>query len=401
MKSIDIYLVISSGNIQLADAVGRLTNDKPSIYRGQRTELHLHPLHSDGTNYTVSELEEISQWEFVIDDDWITSDTPMIRVLSGISLSEDAAGAVIIIPLDSTNSLELVNALGSNANITVGAELTGFANGETSPYLIYQFSIQINNRRSDAGTGTPTNVPDGSISAIQIYALLANPGVYQFSVDTSSWHTAQTDADRYFRWSWDGVNYGAAMKIPAAPEPFEKTFDSATDDAELSWDAETTTEATIIHGLNLQAPSVVVRNNNSLLLESPVVKYVDANTIKLTFGETPTDELYVCIGYGSGNVATPGIVELSGAAVTVDGSLSDRFKFDPDATASTVSFANFSEGGEARLTIINGGTYVSFPAGIVWRTSADETQPPALQADGTDVIEFLWVTDTEVWGYLI
>lgn len=182
MKSIDIYLVISSGNIQLADAVGRLTNDKPALYRGQRTELHLHPLNSDGTNYTASDLAEITQWEFVIDNDWITSDTPMIRVISNITVTEDANGAIIAVPLDSTNTQELIDALGNNASVTVGAELTGFTEGVISPDLIYQFSIQVNNRRSDAGTGTPTEVPDGQYNAIQIDSMLG------FKSDTSHNH---------------------------------------------------------------------------------------------------------------------------------------------------------------------------------------------------------------------
>jgi Collagen triple helix repeat (20 copies) len=236
MKSIDIHLVISSGNVQLADAIGRLTNDKPSIYRGQRTELHLHPIHAGGSNYALAEFDDMSQWEFVIDNDWITSDTPLIRVISGISVTEDAAGAVIVVPLNETNTQELIDVLGNDANVSLGAELTGFAAGQTLPEVIYQFNVQVNNRRSDAGTGTPTEVPDGSYTSIQIDALLANPGVYQYSIDGATlWHDTQADEDRYCRWSWDGSNYGAAVKMAGGVKAYIYTaYASANDGTDFS-----------------------------------------------------------------------------------------------------------------------------------------------------------------------
>ena len=215
MKSIDIHLVISTGNVQVADAIGRLTSDKPSIYRGQQTELHLHPIHAESGNYALSELSDLTQWEFVLDNDWVSSDTPLIRVNSGIYVTEDDAGAVIVVPLNETNTLELIDVLADNARIVLGAELIGIAAGGTSPEVIYQFDMQVNNRRTDSGTGTPTNVSDGNYTSVQIDALLANPGSFQFSVDgATGWHATQAEADCYYRWSWDGSNYGDAIQLP-------------------------------------------------------------------------------------------------------------------------------------------------------------------------------------------
>ncbi len=235
MKSIDIHLVISTGNVQVADAIGRLTSDKPSIYRGQQTELHLHPIHAESGNYALSELSDLTQWEFVLDNDWVSSDTPLIRVDSGIYVTEDDAGAVIVIPLDETNTLELIDVLADNARIVLGAELIGIAAGETSPEVIYQFDMQVKNRRTDSGTGTPTNVPDGNYSSVQIDALLANPGSFQFSIDgATNWHETQASNDYYYRWSWDGENFGDAIQLPDGVTSYTY-FAYASDNTGTGW----------------------------------------------------------------------------------------------------------------------------------------------------------------------
>jgi hypothetical protein len=114
---------------------------------------------------------DYASWDFVMSDDWDTATNPQIRVSSGITVDEDG---LIHIPLTDTNTEELIAALGTAESVTLGCELCGFATGETPPSFVLQWDISVRNRRSDAGTGTPTAVPDGSYNAAQIDALLAD-----------------------------------------------------------------------------------------------------------------------------------------------------------------------------------------------------------------------------------
>lgn len=167
--------------------------------------------------------------------------------------------------------------------------------------------------------------------------------------------------------------------------PFEKTFDNTTDDTELSWNAGKT-EATITHDLGQEAPEVTLKNVTTNLLEQATVEYTDSNTVVLHFGAAVTDSYYVSIGFGSGNVAAPDLVTLSGTTVTVNANDSDIFKFNPGGAASTVSFSNMQVGYPVTLEIQNGDTYVSFPVGIEWVTA--DGNAPALQAAGYDKLIF-------------
>lgn len=193
MQAIETYIRADNIVGKMVDAFNTTTNELPVITRGFRAELKLHLLGIDGD--PLSGLENYVAWDFVAADDWDTETPPQIRVIDGIS----AADGVVTIPLLDTNSEELIRSLGTQDSKKFGCELVGFGAGETAPEFILQFDIMVRNRRSDAGTGTPTPVEDGRLSAAQIYALMAANDQVMYSADGSNWHDAYAEGDLFLR----------------------------------------------------------------------------------------------------------------------------------------------------------------------------------------------------------
>ena len=172
MQQINISLRILDGvNASVVDEYNQLQNWTASIVRGMNAELVLKLFSSTTQDSAMAQADlDYASWDFVMCDDWDTATDPQIRVSSGITVDEDG---LIHIPLTDTNTEELIAALGTADSVTLGCELCGFATGETPPSFVLQWGISVRNRRSDAGTGTPTAVPDGSYNAAQVDALLA------------------------------------------------------------------------------------------------------------------------------------------------------------------------------------------------------------------------------------
>lgn len=201
MQKINIHLRVNDAKAILVDEYNQTlsTSNIPAITRGVKCDLVLVLLGSDGEPIPADQVKNLVAWDFVLADDWITSTTPQIRVCEGISVE----ASTITIPLSDTNTVELISYLGNNATKTLGAELAGFEPGETHPAFLIQFDLAVRNRRSDAGTGKPTEVPDGNLNAAQTYALLRSQPDFQFSVDGSEWHETQDVlTDRYFRFRY-------------------------------------------------------------------------------------------------------------------------------------------------------------------------------------------------------
>ena len=172
MQKINISLRILDGvNASVVDEYNQLQNWTASIVRGMNAELVLKLFSGTSQDSTMAQADlDYASWDFVMSDDWDTATDPQIRVSSGITVDEDG---LIHIPLTDTNTEELIAALGTAESVTLGCELCGFSAGETPPAFVLQWNISVRNRRSDAGTGTPTTVPDGSYNAAQVDALLA------------------------------------------------------------------------------------------------------------------------------------------------------------------------------------------------------------------------------------
>jgi len=172
MQKINISLRILDGvNASVVDEYNQLQNWTASIVRGMNAELVLKLFSGTSQDSAMAQADlNYASWYFVMSDDWDTTTEPQIRVSSGITVDEDG---LIHIPLTDTNTEELIATLGTSESVTLGCELCGFSAGETPPAFVLQWDISVRNRRSDAGTGTPTAVPDGSYNAAQVDALLA------------------------------------------------------------------------------------------------------------------------------------------------------------------------------------------------------------------------------------
>ena len=176
MQDIIIYLRAGDVLATLVDIYNQKIKTTPSITRGSQANLCLRILNSDATPWAAADLD-FASWDFVMASDWLSTTDPQIRVQSGITVAEVIVNEItyseICIPLTETNTAELITALGNNEKITLGAELAGFAVGESEPALLIQFNINVRNRRGTAGTGTPEPVGDGTYSSSQTDALLS------------------------------------------------------------------------------------------------------------------------------------------------------------------------------------------------------------------------------------
>lgn len=176
MQDIVIYLRADDVAAVVVDRYNQKLSTNPAITRGLKPRLCLRLIHADGTPFAAADLD-YAAWDFVLANDWDTATDPQIRVQDGITVAEvDVDGVTyseIRIPLTETNTAELITALGSSSDKTLGAELAGIPAGESDPGAIWQFNMSVRNRRGTAGTGTPEPVGDGTYSSSQVDALIA------------------------------------------------------------------------------------------------------------------------------------------------------------------------------------------------------------------------------------
>ncbi len=222
MQNINVYLRADSVSAKIVDSYNQIITDVPAIVRGVHSNLVLKLLNDDGS--AMSGLADFFNWEFILATDWLTTTPPQIRVNSGITVIDNE----IHIPLLETNTDELISALGNSETITIGAELTGFDSGETTPAFLIQFNMQIRNRRGDAGTGSPEPVDDGNYSATQIDALLSAGFEVEYSTDGEIW-TDDEDANYFrFRHAQIGGEWSPSVKLVVGPRGYRSTINVGT-----------------------------------------------------------------------------------------------------------------------------------------------------------------------------
>ncbi len=218
MQTITAYLRTDSVAAKPVDAFNQIVKDVPTITRGLRAMLILKLLDAEGV--PVDGLGGFVSWDFVMATDWIMTTPPQIRVNSGITVNENE----IRIPLTETNTEELIAALGNKDSMDIGAELAGFENGESVPGFLIQFDMKVRNRRSDAGSGSPTPVADGNYSAAQIDAILAR---YQSPVakssDLSDWSDSEPANEQVPTFDAETGRY--VPKTPRSPTIPDTTSD--------------------------------------------------------------------------------------------------------------------------------------------------------------------------------
>lgn len=175
MQNIIIYLRAGDVAATVVDEYNQTAKSSPTITRGIRAILGLRLMDAEGNPFAASALDYDS-WDFVLAHDWNTATPVQIRMQTDITVTEvtieDKTYSQINIPLNETNTEELVAVLGNNPSVKLGAELAGFETGEDDPAFLIQFDITVRNRRGTAGTDVPTPVLNGTYSIEQINDLL-------------------------------------------------------------------------------------------------------------------------------------------------------------------------------------------------------------------------------------
>ena len=194
MESITANLMINKLTATLVDDSKKATSTVPTVVRGMPSKLILKIFSFNGLPYPAAELAGKS-WELILANDWDTHTPPQV-VSSGITAEKNELHIVF----NELNTVELVNALGNQQSLTLGAELIGIESGQTTPAAVWQFGMAVRNRRSESGCGTPEPLPDKTLSAVQIHALLKAGLEIEFAeTPESGWHTAQAVDDRLIR----------------------------------------------------------------------------------------------------------------------------------------------------------------------------------------------------------
>lgn len=223
MQTITMFLRADSINAKTVDSFNQTISSLPAITRGMRVMLVLKLLDTDGN--PITNLTGYKSWDFVLANDWNTGSPPQIHVTEGIT----ATGNEIHIPLQETNTEELITALGNQAAMNIGAELAGFDAGQTDPGFLIQFDMQIRNRRGDSGTGTPVPVTDGNYSAPQIDAFLSAGFTVEYSEDCTEWSSEDAMFQRalFFRFRnamMPHSEWSPPVKLPLGPRGFRSTI---------------------------------------------------------------------------------------------------------------------------------------------------------------------------------
>jgi len=175
MQKIVIYLKAGDVVATVVDEFNQPAKTTPSITRGMRALLCLRLMDKEGTAFSAANLDYIG-WDFVLAHDWNIATPVQIRMQVDISITEvtvnEKVFSQINIPLNETNTDELIAVLGNSPSIKLGAELAGYESGEDDPGFLIQFDMSVRNRRGTGGTDTPTPVTNGTYSIAQINDLL-------------------------------------------------------------------------------------------------------------------------------------------------------------------------------------------------------------------------------------
>jgi hypothetical protein len=216
------------------DYVNARNESLPALVRGVETELQLRLFASpDGnTPYPIEQLKNITSWQWVMDKDFneateyiIVADHDKIKAESVTEVVNDTAYTYtqISIPLPNTNTVELDKWLGTEKSKPgLVAELVGYDASGSTVFVLQLENFTFRNRLT--GSGEPTDLPVEYLTEAQVRAVitgtLQHPFEFEFSADGSSWHSAQTADDKYYRQRISGINaeWSEAIKLLPGPQ---------------------------------------------------------------------------------------------------------------------------------------------------------------------------------------
>lgn len=209
MQTIAIYINAHDTLGIVRDYANARNMDVPSLTRDVSVLLKLRLFADDeiDTAYPIAQLQTITSWQFVMDDDFNKQSTPPIIadnaniVLSSVTDTindVERTYTQVAVPIPDMNSQELIELLGNNEQ-TDGliGELVGFDSNADKVFICQIKGFSVRNLVYD--TGTPTEVEPTYLNASQVRALIAAGMVLQFSADGTAWHDTQASTDAYWR----------------------------------------------------------------------------------------------------------------------------------------------------------------------------------------------------------
>jgi hypothetical protein len=247
MQDIIIYLRAGDVVATVVDEYNQTAKSFPSITRGMRANLCLRLLDTEGAPVPASDLGYHS-WDFVLAHDWNTDTPVQIRMQTDITVTEvtieDKTYSQINIPMNETNTVELIEVLGNSPSTKLGGELAGFETGEIDPGFLIQFDINVRNRRGTAGTDDPTPVLNGTYSIAQIDDLLAGKSDIDHTHPEKDWviedfvlSASDITAKQIILADTPSDKEALTLTIIGGPEQHEG-IDFTLNDATISWQGQ-------------------------------------------------------------------------------------------------------------------------------------------------------------------
>lgn len=185
MQTIRTILKISGGNSAITDTYGK-NAASPQIKIGIDYTLEL-DLRSDQTDemtgqllpYPFSELSSASSFYICMDADYDQETIPKLLSFTDITLTQTAEGKTLLTAvLPKTARTGLLEAVKTNASISLGVEIAGYQaeEGAASAIFCLDFDIQIQNRRylgeSFSGDDLPEEDTSNYFTKAEVLALL-------------------------------------------------------------------------------------------------------------------------------------------------------------------------------------------------------------------------------------
>ena len=215
MSTRSIFIDFNKGtltNSGMARVVGY-----PTIIYGSDSvwEVHLVAADPDTGIAAGVDVTSATAWHAAVDTDFTQSTTPMIRTLdTGIDHSQAASG-IISVQLNALTENFLAKVDGKQS-IPAYFELRGL---DSNDKTIYCYQIRINALGAvDAQGGEPIPVASGGVTLSDVYAVVRQQPLLQYSLDGASWHDTQIDTDKLARVSVSGGQWSDAIMLPSGAQ---------------------------------------------------------------------------------------------------------------------------------------------------------------------------------------
>ena len=142
MERLDIYAIADQRNFQIVNEDFQAVNGLTALYKNVPCQLYIHFFNEDETPF-AEQFFTLKGWSMVIADDFSNATAVQLRA----EKVEPLGGNTLKVVFSNVNTVELAEVLGDSSAVKLGAEIVGSANG--SDAVVWQFNIQIRNRRED------------------------------------------------------------------------------------------------------------------------------------------------------------------------------------------------------------------------------------------------------------